>query len=61
MNNIELRALRESLGLSQKAMGERLGIGWRMVAYIEAGEKPMSKASAMLAEKLTASETALKI
>lgn len=52
MKNEDLKALRLKLGLTQKAMGKRLGIGWRMYAYVESGEKPLSKASEMLAEKL---------
>lgn len=52
MNNKELRTLRLTLALTQKGMAERLGIGWRMYAYIEAGERPLSKASTMLAEQM---------
>lgn len=52
MNNIELKELRLSLGLSQKEMAAKIGIKWRMYAYVEAGTKPMSTASAMLATNL---------
>ncbi len=52
MNKEELKELRLSLGLSQKEMAAKIGIKWRMYAYVEAGVKPLSTASAMLAEQL---------
>lgn len=48
----ELKELRLSLGLSQKEMAAKIGIKWRMYAYVEAGKKPLSTASAMLAGQL---------
>lgn len=52
MNNKELKDLRLKLGLSQGEFGTLIGIGWRMMAYVEAGEKELSKASALLANQL---------
>ncbi len=52
MTHKELKALRLRLGLTVEAMAEQLGIGWRMYYYIESGERPLSKASAMLAEQM---------
>lgn len=52
MNAATLRSLRRSLQLTQAQMAAKLGIGVRMYIYAEHGEKPLSKASAMLAEQL---------
>ena len=35
MNNLEILALRKSLGLTQAAMGDRLGVGWLSVWRLE--------------------------
>lgn len=52
MTSEEIRALRKQLNLTQAEMGRRLGVGWRMYAYIEVGKKPLSKASEILAQQL---------
>lgn len=52
MDNKELRKLRLSLGFTQKQMATKLGIKHRMYCYVEAGIKPLSTASTMLAEQL---------
>ena len=52
MTGEELRALRLRLGLSQRAMGERLGISHSAVVKLESGKNNMSKPVAMLAERL---------
>lgn len=52
MNAETLRVLRLSLKLTQAQMAEKLGIGWRMYAYVESGAKPLSTASTILAEQL---------
>lgn len=52
MTGEELKKLRLRLGLNPTQMAERLGLGWRMYRYVEKGEKQLSKASAMLAERL---------
>ena len=53
MNKDELKALRGKLNLTQKAMGERLGISHSAVVKLESGENNMSKPVAMLAAKLS--------
>lgn len=52
MSPKELKKLRESLNLDFEQMGAKLGIGWRQYRYIESGEKPISKASELLAKRL---------
>ena len=52
MNKTELKALRERLGLTQKQMAHKIGLEIRQYQYIEKEGKPLSKASAMLAEQL---------
>lgn len=52
MNGKQLKELRISLDLTQKEMAAKIGIKHRMYCYIEADIKPLSTASAMLAEQL---------
>ena len=52
MDNKQLKELRLKLCLTKKGMAERLGINERMYYYVESGEKPLSKASSILAEQL---------
>lgn len=52
MDNKELRALRLRLGLTQKAMAEKLGITLSAVFKLESGENNMSKPVAMLCQQL---------
>lgn len=54
MTNVELRALREKLGLTQAELGERLGITASAVAHLESGKNTMSKPVAMLAASIRA-------
>lgn len=42
----DLRALRESLGLTQSALADALGMHANTVACMERGEKPISKRTA---------------
>ena len=39
----QIRQLRESLGLSQTALGEMLGLSLRFVQYLESGEHEATK------------------
>jgi transcriptional regulator with XRE-family HTH domain len=48
MTKEELKKIRTDLGLTQKEMAGRLGIGRRMYAYVESGTRQLSKASLML-------------
>ena len=52
MNKEELKALRDKLGLSQEAMGEKLGITAGAISRIESGENNMSKPVAMLCRQM---------
>ena len=48
-----LRALRRSLGLTQKAFGERLGLSNVAVCYLETGRKPIPAALAPVLDRLS--------
>lgn len=52
MNNQELKSLRLLLGLTQKQMGDKLGISHSAIVKLETGENNMSKPVAMLATNL---------
>ncbi len=52
MNKTQLRALRLKLDLTQKQMGERLGITPSAVAHLESGTNTMSKPVAILCQQL---------
>lgn len=57
MTHQELKALRLAMCLTPEGMAKRLGIRQRMYYYIENGEKPLSKASSLLAEQLAKNTT----
>jgi len=52
MNKKELRKLRLTLDLTQRAMAEKLGVSLPMYSLYETGKAPMSKPVALLAETL---------
>ena len=39
----ELKSIREELGLSQEALATHMGITARMIRYMEAGKKPITR------------------
>lgn len=46
----QLEALRLRMGLTQKQMSVKIGIGRRMYAYVKKGEKKLGNASVLLAK-----------
>lgn len=43
MTGAELRETRQSLGLSQQALADELGLSRRMIIAMEKGEKPIER------------------
>lgn len=52
MNAKEIRDLRLALGLTQAQMAAKLGVGARMMAYVESGNRTLGNSSRMLVERL---------
>lgn len=47
MTASDLKTWRQSIGLSQRAAAEALGVSLRMYQYYEAGERPIPKTVAL--------------
>lgn len=52
MNNIQLKQLRNKLGLTQAQMADKIGISHSAIVKIESGKNNMSKPVSMLCQKL---------
>ena len=52
MTRLQLKSLRERLGLTQKQLAEKLGVHWNSVARMEQGNRPITEATAKHTELL---------
>lgn len=54
MSPESFKRIRETLGLSQSAMGDRLGVAELTIHFWETGKTPISKSRAMAVQALAA-------
>ena len=57
MTPLDLKSLRQRLGLTQLSMAEAIGITGRMYRYLEAGEYPIRKQTELACAALQAGIT----
>lgn len=59
MNGLEIKKIREELGLSQTNFGKKLGVGLRIVQYWEKGDREMPETAKILLKQIVKEQNEL--